>query len=152
MARTVWTPEQKAAALDLYAQHGAAEAAKATGIPSGTIKAWAHRQPALQLRQQETTRTAIVIAKERQRRTIEERRARMLELLAEIAELGAEREIDLLADPNVSLRDVVGARTRAIHDLQLLSGGVTSRSEQADPRTRVAHLKDELAERRQRSA
>jgi hypothetical protein len=33
---------------------------------------------------------------------------------------------------------------------QLLSGGATSRSEHADPRQRLSHVKDELAERRQK--
>lgn len=43
MQRTTYTPEQKAEALHLLAEVGKAEAARRTGIPSGTIAAWGHR-------------------------------------------------------------------------------------------------------------
>jgi len=38
-----YTPEQKTEALQLYAEHGRNEAARQTGIPSGTIASWASR-------------------------------------------------------------------------------------------------------------
>lgn len=37
-----WTDEQRTEALELYTEHGAAEAARRTGIPAGTIYSWAH--------------------------------------------------------------------------------------------------------------
>lgn len=128
MARRTWTTEQRAQALELYAEHGAAAAARTTGIPSGTVKAWASRrgvQPLHRIKNSEGVRAAV----ERRQRTAEDRRTRLVELLGEIAELGAERELELLSVESVSLRDVVGARTRAIHDLQLLAGDATSRTE-----------------------
>src|SRR5215207_3909618 len=43
MPRARYTPEQKADALDLLATSGAAEAARITGIPVGTIASWGSR-------------------------------------------------------------------------------------------------------------
>lgn len=42
-SRKRYTAEQKAAALDLVAEHGTAEAARRTGINAGTIGSWATR-------------------------------------------------------------------------------------------------------------
>jgi transposase-like protein len=38
-----YTPEQKMAALDLYAEHGPSEAARRCGISKNTIVSWARR-------------------------------------------------------------------------------------------------------------
>lgn len=122
-----WPSDIRERAIKLYIEHGAAHASRELGIPSGTIKSWAHRQNAQPLHHAKNTQaTAAAVA--RRKRSAEERRTRLVELLGEIAELGAEKELELLAgDP--ALRDVVGARTRAIHDMQLLAGDVTGRTE-----------------------
>jgi transposase-like protein len=44
MARQSYTPEQKAEALALVAEHGHSEAVRRTGIPMGTIASWANRE------------------------------------------------------------------------------------------------------------
>lgn len=43
MTRRRWTHQQRDEALALMAEHGASEASRRTGIPSGTIASWAHR-------------------------------------------------------------------------------------------------------------
>jgi transposase-like protein len=43
MARRTYTDEQKAEALALYVEHGAAEAARQCGVAKGTIQSWASR-------------------------------------------------------------------------------------------------------------
>lgn len=142
MART-YPIDLKQRAIELYAEVGAAEAARQLEIPAGTIKAWAHRngaQPLHRAKNSEAVRAAV----ERRQRSAEERQTRLVELLGEIAELGAERELELLVDPKASLRDVVGARTRAIHDLRLLAGQATSRTETRTIDALDAEL-DELA-------
>ncbi len=49
----------------------------------------------------------------------------------EIADRASRRELELLGASD--LRSVVGARTRAIHDAELLSGRATARVEHAEP-------------------
>lgn len=41
--RPKWTEQQRTEALRLYGEHGAAEAARRTGIPAGTVASWASR-------------------------------------------------------------------------------------------------------------
>lgn len=125
VART-YPIDLKQQAIALYAEVGAAEAARQLDIPSGTIKAWAHRNGAQPLHRSKNSE-AVRAAVERRQRTAEERRTRLVELLGELAELGVERSLDLVNEAD--LRDAVGAWTRAIHDLQLLAGGPTSRTE-----------------------
>lgn len=43
MARRVYTEDEKAEALRIYQEHGPSAAARETGIPKGTIAAWARR-------------------------------------------------------------------------------------------------------------
>lgn len=43
MARRVYTEDEKAEALRIYEEHGPSVAARETGIPKGTIAAWARR-------------------------------------------------------------------------------------------------------------
>jgi transposase-like protein len=43
MARRTYTDTQRAEALQLYLEHGPAEAARRTGIAEGTLKSWASR-------------------------------------------------------------------------------------------------------------
>jgi hypothetical protein len=42
MGRRAYTPEQRTQALELYRTDGPTKASEATGIPKGTIAAWAH--------------------------------------------------------------------------------------------------------------
>lgn len=158
MAPRKWSGDEKQRALGLYVEHGPAEASRQTGIPQGTIKSWASRLD-LQQQQQDTTRRNTRAAVERRKRSLEERRAVLTEKLGELAELGVDWALEALADPDrdVSVRDAIGAWTRAIHDLQLLSGAATSRPDwsSADPeerRARIIELTSQLEQRARRAA
>lgn len=139
MGRT-YTDAERTEALALYDEHGAAETARRLGIPIGTVASWACRAGA-SLHAKDTS--AAVAAN----------RSRIVAKLRQIAELGADIELAMLESGEVSLRDVVGARTRAIHDLQLLSGEPTERAETLDrdaSQQRLAKVL-ELSEHRQAS-
>jgi len=137
------TPEQRARALALCEEFGAADAARlltAEGltIQAETIRQWASRAGVSQ-RRTETMRANVdaLTAKTAERRT------RLAARLLEIAEGASEHAAEMMADAN--LRDVVGLFTRAIHDHQLLSGGATSRVETA-PTAEAETILDELDE------
>ena len=125
MARRTFTPEQKAEALELFALHGKSEAARITGISAGTIGAWASRAGVATVAA-DVTRAATAVSAERRRFAAEEFRTRMVEQLATIAETAAAKELEVLRKDKPSLDKIVGARTRAIHDLQLLTGQSTA--------------------------
>lgn len=156
MPQRRWTDDEKKRALDLYVEHGPAEASRRTTIPQGTIKSWASRLQ-LQQQQQDTTRRNTRAAVERRKRSLEERRTVLTEKLGELAELGVDWVLEELTNggDDVSVRDAIGAWTRAIHDLQLLSGAATSRPDwsSADPderRARIVEMTAQLEERKRR--
>lgn len=141
MARKVYPDETQARAVLLYLEYGAAEAARRVGVPAGTIRSWASRADVA------TTRLAEIDAHvEALQASAEERKAALALKMLLIAEKAAEAELDKIGD--APLFQVVGARTRAIHDHQLLTGAATARSEHLAP-TEAAHaVIDEVAERR----
>lgn len=127
MARVSYTPEQKAEALELYREHGAAEASRRCGIRSGTIKSWASRAGVATVAA-DVTRAATEVSSARREYVAEEFRTQMVEQLAAIATTAAAKELAVLNEDSPSLDKIVGARTRAIHDLQLLTGLATGRT------------------------
>lgn len=129
-----------------------AAATQRTGVPKGTIRGWA-KKAGVSTGDGEKTRAATRVAAARHKRSLEERRGVLVEKLGELAELGLDWAAQLIerGGDEIVLRDAVGAFTRAIHDLQLLSGGATSRHELAE-REQVLSLRDELAERRRAKA
>jgi hypothetical protein len=135
MARRVWPDDVKRHALALVAEVGQREAtrrlaAEGTPVPHGTIASWVNRAGIAPVERMIPQHEAAASASRAVRkRTAEERKRRLLELLGELAEVAAEREFTLLARDDATLRDVVGVRTRAIHDLLLLAGEATSRAE-----------------------
>lgn len=60
MARRTYSDQEKQAALALYLDHGAAEAARRTGIAAGTLKSWASRNGVASVATEQ--RTAAVAA------------------------------------------------------------------------------------------
>ena len=141
MSRRSYSDEQKAEALALYAEVGAAEAARRTGIKRGTLVSWASRA-GVATDAAANLRAATEVAIERRRYVAAEFRSQMLDSLAEIATKAAAAELDRIAGSKASLHEIVGARTRAIHDLQLLSGDATSRTESVE---RTPEVDAELA-------
>lgn len=151
--RNNWSSEIRERALEVYTEHGLAVASAETGVPSGTIRSWASRRgvaPATAERTQ-ARRDATVARKER---TLAERKVALVAKLGEVAEMGIDWAAKMLEDgDDLSMRDVVGAWTRAIHDLQLLAGDATSRTETmaTDAKQRIeaaTQVLDELAARR----
>lgn len=124
-ARTRYTPAQRQAALDLYLEHGAAVAGEKTGIKPETIRAWASKN-GLGAFRSEKTRAAV----EAKKLSYEEYRAEMLGLLEQVATTGARKALEMVRDGDGKLSEVVGAFTRAIHDIALLEGRATERTEQ----------------------
>lgn len=140
MKRT-YTAEEKAHALELYAEHGAAEAGARTGINPNTIRSWASREHLTDPRNQ---RVAAAVAA--RKITAEQRRSDLADRLLDIAEMSTEQQSRLIR--RADLRDVVGAGTRAIHDHLLLTGQATTRTETIHASTvddEIARLADELA-------
>lgn len=153
MGRNNWSAATKQQALEVYAEHGLLAASEATGVPRGTIKSWASRmgvEPATAERVK-ARRDATVARVER---SLAERRVVLVAKLGEIAELGVDWAAKMLEQgDDLSMRDVVGAWTRAIHDLQLLSGEATDRSETLTPPDAIdAEIADLVEAMRRRDA
>lgn len=117
-----YTAEQKAEALEVYVTDGPSAAAERFGMTKGCVTKWA-KAAGLETVANERTRAATetVVANG------QARRAALAERLWAVAEKAVGIELSKLE--KADLRDVVGARTRAIHDAQLLTGDATSRSE-----------------------
>src|SRR5262249_6657783 len=142
-----YTDEDRAKALELYLQHGAATAAEQTGIPVGTITSWATRQGLSELRTIEAKRAA-----EGARLTWAQRRAQVALEAGEAAHEFTARA--RMAKPR-DARDLMAAADMAVKNAQLLDGGPTNRVEYADPeqaRQAIRKMRDELAERRKQRA
>ena len=123
---TRWSDEQRTHALNLLATHTLAEVHATTDIPKSTIRGWALEANVTIARATDKTREATAASKA----NAEQRRAALVEKLGRIADLAGDLELEILmGDEHPSLRDVVGARTRAIHDAELLAGRATSRTE-----------------------
>jgi len=155
-----YSEADKAKALAIAEELGAAEASRATGIPAGTIRSWLHRQQRRNGQKRCNSRPAT------QRRTpklkaaqedvLERARQEAAEYTAErLKELGdqfyqvANEEGD--RDTAAWLRALVGAMHYGLRDGQLLAGKPTGRTEvhSADEaRERLAGKLDELAQRR----
>lgn len=141
MPQRRYTPDEKTHALDLYTAHGPAEAARLTGIPAPTIRSWASRNHLTDERN--ATVAAAVAAR---KLSFEERRAALADRLLAEAEVALTHELGRL--DQADLRDLVGARTRAIHDHLLLAGEATARHEHVTVDAvdaEIARLEAELA-------
>ena len=145
MARKSYTAEQRAEAVDLYREHGAAEAARRTGITAGSIRSWASRSGVATERREELEAGIAAAAVSH-----EARRATLAEKMLLIAESAADQELTMIE--HAKLRDVVGARTRAIHDHQLLTGAATGRTEHTAGKEAAHAVADELEERRKKKS
>jgi hypothetical protein len=82
------------------------------------------------------------------RRNAAEARLYVAERLSTVAMLAVDREVEILQQPGQSLRDIVGAGTRAIHDLRLLSGESTENINASQDRLDVEAFAAQLEQRR----
>lgn len=130
------TPEQKAHALGLLrGGMRLPEVQKLTGIPRPTLSRWARAAGIESVHDGKTAK-----AVDARRLSYAETIAELEDTLGNIARTGAKAvldrlrslygpngEIDLSAAKDEDLAKLVGAFTRSIHDLQLISGRATSR-------------------------
>jgi transposase-like protein len=153
MQRTTYTPEQRQQALRLLAEVGQSEAARITGIPSGTIASWGTRHG---VEQPPSVRAATAAAAARVRLSVVERKAELAEqmlddartVLAQLHQPVVERVVKVVSDgkdagshaeivdvhlerPTPADQERI-ARTVAtlVDKVQLLTGEATSRVEQ----------------------
>lgn len=136
---TRWSEDDKANALDQLRGGDTLDAVHHdTGIPKSTLSGWAKTEGIDLLERCEAKTRGAVKAKQA---NAEERRAKLIAKLGKIADLASDLEVAILldSDERPSLRDVVGARTRAIHDAELLAGRATSRT------SSVTALDEEIA-------
>lgn len=133
-ARRSYTADEKAAALALYAEQGPTVVQDTLGIPKATVTAWAKAAGIGTVRNERTAAAVEAVEVD-----AAARRAGLVGKLLRLADAALDVELAKLASSD--LRDVVGARTRAIHDLQLLSGEATGRTEHTE---RGASIDDEV--------
>lgn len=147
MPRAQYTPQQKADALVLYAQHGAAETARRTGIPEGTLMSWAHRN-GVQSLAAEQTRAAVEAAKAKW----DERKLKMVHEIGSVAQMAlAQAEAAVMDGKGRDAKDFATTMAILVDKAQLLSGAATQRTEVADrpaAEERLAELIDLDARRK----
>jgi hypothetical protein len=124
-----WAPDIRERALAIYLERGTAEASRETGVPKGTIAAWASRNG------------TATLAPERLARATETAEARREAHLAELAEdlvaIARERakrlRQSITADSEREIAQVMGI---AIDKMQLLTGKATVRIEAVETEQR----------------
>lgn len=145
MGRTSYSDEQRAEAVALYREHGAAEAARRTGVNAGTIRSWVSHGGVATERAEKTREALDAI-----QLSTEERRTRLGEKLLALAEKSTDRAEALIGEAN--LRDIVGALDYAIKNAQLLTGAATARTEHTAGKEAAHAVADELKARREKAA
>lgn len=132
---TRWSEDDKANALDqLRNGDTLREVHDALGIPVNTMARWA-RAAGIDVVARRLDKTREATAASLASR--EARRIARIDALERLADLAIAAEIEMVTDGE--LRDVVGCRTRAIHDAELLAGRATSRT------SSVTALDEEIA-------
>ena len=141
-----YTSEQRDEALRLHREKGPAKASQETGIPSATIRSWAHRSGvATTVPPSEQTKAATDAARlsraQRRAKLAEDTGAVAAELLERIR--GTRKATDVRA-----LANGFGER---VAKAQLLDGGPSERVEvsEGERREQVTKLRDEIAARRE---
>jgi hypothetical protein len=121
--------KSKDEALRIYEHEGLAAAHKATGWSKPVIRKWA-ADAGIKINNEKLlaqTRAATEVSTANRQRRIAEQKERLVDNLVAIADLAIDEQIERLIEgaPDSKLSEVVGAGTRAIHDLQLLTGEST---------------------------
>jgi hypothetical protein len=144
-----YTAEEREAALAVYAEEGAGEASRQTGIPRGTISCWAFKAG---IKPVDPAKNAALLA---------QRQAELAQWRQDIADklyVAAERFVRETEEAEATTTDkknLITAAAIAIDKAQLLTGAATGRVEHAatdDGAEWVARKRDDLAERRQAKA
>jgi transposase-like protein len=124
MTRTRYSDEQKREALDLFLEHGSSEAGRRTGIPAGTIAAWASRSGITGPPTPEVVNALAV-----QAASMAERKQALARDLGTLAAKAVAKLAQRIEADDVNARDLVSALTAAVDRMQLLTGAATERVE-----------------------
>lgn len=125
MARRTYTPEQRAEALELYAQHGAVETCRRTGIAKGTLQSWAHRS-GVATACNENRRANVEALKAKW----DERRIVMVHEIGAVAHMAlAQAEEAVALGRGRDAKDFATTMAILVDKAQLLTGAATSRHE-----------------------
>jgi hypothetical protein len=124
-----YTHSEIAKVLELYTEYGPRKTEQMlqgtdTPVSASTISRWAKERGRVTHSVQNTDAARLASIASR-KKNAEETKLIMVERLSTIAELSAERQIEILQTNNVTLKDAVASGTRAIHDLRLLIGEST---------------------------
>jgi transposase-like protein len=133
MARRSFTDEQRAEALALYAEVGAAEAARRTGIAAGTIQSWASRS-GVATACNERTAAAVEAAQQQWA----QRRVAMVHEMGRVAAKAlrvAENNLD--AGSANKAKDAATTMAILVDKAQLLGGDATARHESRELRNQL---------------
>lgn len=148
MART-YTDTQKADAVNLYVEHGLAEAHHRTGIPKVNLKRWANTQgvDTAAIGERASAKTAAATQASQQR---------WADLRAAMADRSGDMATRVLAVCEQYLEELVPTSVRDLQSLattfgilvdkaQVLSNGATERIEHVVPPERSPDVEEELA-------
>jgi transposase-like protein len=145
--RTRYSDEQKREALDLFVEVGGSEAGRRTGIPSGTIAAWASRGGITGPPTPE-----VVHALEVRAVTLADRKVELAGQLRTLAVKATAKLVERIDNDEIAAKDLISALTAAIDRMQLLTGEATARTEsfgaEVPKREHLANVVDQLAARR----
>lgn len=131
MQRMQYTPDQKAEALELLATLGKAEAARATGIPEGTIASWGHRAGV-----RAPDAPQIRAAAEAVQAAWAVRKVALGEKLGTLCEKMATKIDERLDEDSLrGVRDLAASIAILVDRAQLLTGGATARTETVERTT-----------------
>ncbi len=153
-----WTDDDKAQALALLQSDGLAAAFHATGVPRSTISLWADQagidRAACAGHSGEKTAAAVAAHKDQmavfqvemqtQLAANANKGGRLESTILQMLDDALNGDMEALAllkqmGDLPSLSQIVGSRTRSIHDLQLLGGGATERpASSGDPGPLIA--------------
>lgn len=137
-ARQPIDPDLRAEAVRLVAETGLAEATRRTGLARSSISRWAKAAGVDGVGVSiARNREAVLVAAERRRRVLADHDERAVTLLTAIRDLALQKTVQHIKDGAMDTRSLIGAWTRATHDLQLLTGKETERGGQVDVNVRV---------------
>ena len=159
MTRASYTDQQKSDALAAYVEHGPSEAARQTGIPKGTIAAWARRNHVQTTAPQKAAATAeatAAYAKERREQLKRDLLDKAVQLLQRMDEPHQEfvgvkgNEVVYSRAPAAAVKAYATSVGILIDKLRLEEGAATSREEHvnvSEVDRELERLADELRSR-----
>ena len=153
--RTPWPPELKRQALELWRSDGPAAASKATGIPTGTIGAWAARAALQPLHRNRVPVEALEVLREQRALKREELELRMLDTALRLVRRIEEPSVEFMSSggavvpvelPTASAkaaRELATAAAILLDKYRLERGEATDRTEHGATRPMADSLSDE---------